>query len=434
MHKLRNAINDYEGGNMLGSTIAGSNWARRALDPSDVLADVSGIPDITSGEIGIEKYQQTIFIRSPTTTNPNELFDIEIRQTGHPVAPFDIFIRAHSDPGNLGASFTYLNDQIDGGDPIPYFSGTFAARQTATTAAFTAKCNSFTKMYQKARLLYQGLTLNQIAASLSNQGQIIAVQQDFNPSVSYPVVTDGSTTYAKKTFKYSDNDFPTINNAANLSRVYQEASEGGVYMPLHLSINYKDFINMEDKPYLVSDLVPEQTAGQNIPHLFCAVTNGTQGIPPMNDTAGSIFILGVSPGTTFQCKYMAGFEGLPYAGSSSTTHLQRSPAHDALAMEVFAKLTRDVVMDAYPADWNFLGKLGSWLRTAASKIIPMIAPAIQGYSRGGIGGAIAGVAPQVLDMINPPRIADVLPPAGLPGPEGFGSNVRSKRDVEMQFY
>jgi hypothetical protein len=96
-----------------GSTEDGQAFVITAIDPS-VDIDPKGMPDTTTCDVGIEKYKNAIYIRTPTTTNAAELFDLEIRQTGHPVAPFDVFFRPHSDETDMTSSYTFINPQIAG--------------------------------------------------------------------------------------------------------------------------------------------------------------------------------------------------------------------------------------------------------------------------------------------------------------------------------
>jgi len=132
------------------------------------------------------------------------------------------------------------------------------------------------------------------------------------------------------------------------------------------------------------------TSPNQVRHLFACVTDETNGIVPMCNNAGVIFLLGIPPGTSFQCTYRAAFEGIPYAGASTTTHLVRSPLYDPVALEAFSRLTRDFVNDAYPASWNDGGTLWNWIKKAAGKIgnfvKPYVAPFLGGMAAGAPGG------------------------------------------------
>lgn len=401
-HYLRNKIDNI--GISLGSTVAGGNWARRALDPSDTLVDVQGMPDTTTDEIGIEKYQQTLMIRPPVAASATELYDYEIRQIGDPVCPFEVIITPQSNPTNTDASFTYVNSQISGGTTPNYFSGTFADRVTATTATVTARRATFKGMYQKARLLYQGVTIKQIASSLADQGSVIAVQQDTNPKIyqTYSAAPAAGHRSVENVHYFSDNDFPDIDNAANMPRFYQERSVQGCYQALHLSRDFDKWKNLEEEVSITSD--PYRSEGV-MPHMFCAVANGTVSWPLLNQNTGSIFLLGVPPGTTFMIKYIGAWEGLPYAGSSTTTHLQRSPVFDPVAMVAYSTLVAELMKDGYPASWNGLGVLGKWVSKAweviRDKVLPTALGAFQGYKMGGVPGAIGGGAMGLINTMQP---------------------------------
>lgn len=369
----------------LGNTDDGRAFVITSIDPS-VDIDPKGMPDTTTCDVGIEKYKQSIFIRTPVMANPSELFDIEIRATGHPVAPFDVFIRPHSAEDDLSSSFTYINNQIPGTNYPSYTTGTLANRITVTTAAFIERCTRIAQDYQKLRMLNQSITVRQSAASLSDQGEVIAVQQDLNPQITYK--TDGAGPAVNRVLTYGATDFPTKDNAVNLSRSYQGNSRDGCFMPLHLSLDYQEWKNMQDLPKISSPLMG--TAPNQVRHLFACVTDETNGIVPMCNNAGVIFLLGIPPGTSFQCTYRAAFEGIPYAGASTTTHLVRSPLYDPVALEAFSRLTRDFVNDAYPASWNDGGTLWNWIKKAAGKIgsfvKPYVAPFLGGMAAGAPGG------------------------------------------------
>lgn len=403
-HYLRNRIDSL--GMSLGATKEGGDWARRALDPSDTMVDVKGLPDTTTDEIGIERYQQTLMIRPPVAAQPTELYDYEIRQIGDPVCPFEVFVTPQSNPTNTQACFTYVNSQIPGGETPPYFSGTWADRVTATTATVQLRRAAFRQMYQKARLLYQGLTIKQIASSLADQGSVIAVQQDTNPQIyqNYVATPAAGARNVTNVHYFADRDFPDIDNAANMPRFYQERSVQGCYQALHLSRDFDKWKNLEEEVAISS---AQFVAGDTnaIPHMFCAVTNNTISWPLLNHNCGSIFFLGVPPGTTFMLKYIAAWEGLPYAGSSTTTHLQKSPVYDPVAMVAYSTLVAELMKDGYPASWNGLGILGKWISKAwdviRHKILPTAQGAITGYMQGGAPGAIAGGATGLISTMLP---------------------------------
>ena len=401
-HYLRNRIDSL--GINLGATKEGGDWARRALDPSDTMVDVKGLPDTTTDEIGIERYQQTIMIRPPVATTATELYDFEIRQNGDPICPLDVFITKQSDPTNTDACFTYINSQIPGGDTPPYFSGTFANRVTATTTTAQLRRAAFRGMYQKARLLYQGVTIKQIASSLTDQGSVIAVQQDTNPQIyqEYTATPPEGGRNVTTVHFFSDKDFPDIDNAANMPRFYQERSLQGCYQALHLSRDFDKWKNLEEE---VSIKSAPYIGGATMPHMYPAITNGTISWPICNHNCGSIFFLGVPPGTTFMVKFIAAWEGLPYAGSSTTTHLQRSPVYDPIALVAYSTLVSELMKDGYPASWNGLGILGKWVSKAwdviRHKIIPTAQGAITGYMQGGAPGAIAGGATGLISTMIP---------------------------------
>ena len=362
--------------------------------------------------------------------------------------------------GVNSASFTWVNPQIlrPLGTTLPVYTQNGASAAPAagwlnkvnqTTACIQDAYAGFQQSYQETRLLYASLTGIQIAPSLQDQGQILATQQNLNPQQLWNnvVTTTGSpvTAVAVTTINmmnYANNDFPSFGDALNMPRAQQWESRQGVYMPLHLDENFKIFKNIQTgivnytSPRFCTTLTSGTVGGAfpastyaysptgavsasstmsqiwpcYNPLLSIGSVNASTGIATMTATTqpqtcmpmlstpiGKIFIYGVNPGTTFQFKFLMGIECPTYAGSPATTHVGRSPELDPKALALFSHITLRYLSDAYPADFNFLGKFGDFLgkiKDYAIKALPTIAQAgmgaLQGYAQGGAGGALAG--------------------------------------------
>lgn len=490
-HKLRSSLAGYAAGYPadmssrvalpFGDTPDGDAWCRRALDPSDETAQTNGIPDEVTLDVCVERYQSTMLIQPPRPVSTLSLFNYEIHLYANPIAPIDVFVTDTADPTGLinSATFTWVNPQIyaPAGTPLPNytiygadvppaagtaFSPGWSDKVRITTQAMLDRYNGFTQTYQQARLLYESLTVNQIASTLTDQGQIIAVQQQLNPqnvwqNYSNSVYTAGTpptvatTTTTLMSQVYAANDFPSYGDALNMPRAQQWQSREGVYLPVHLDEKFKEFKNIETPivpityprfgttgssttgitapfpgstngtstiqayanppptgsnpginvpnvsqiwpcfdPIITSATVPASTFSNASPYsplipfnLLGSVPAGM--MPMLANNIGSIFIYGVPPGTTFQCKFLMGVECPTFAGSAATTHQTRSPELDNKALMLMSHITLKYLLDAYPADFNLMGKLGAWLKST-------VLPAIYKYGKAGLGGALEGLA------------------------------------------
>ena len=80
-----------------------------------------------------------------------------------------------------------------------------------------------------------------------------------------------------------------------------------------------------------------------------------------------------------------GVECPTFAGSAATTHQTRSPELDNKALMLMSHITLKYLLDAYPADFNLMGKLGAWLKST-------VLPAIYKYGKAGLGGPMGALA------------------------------------------
>ena len=403
----------------LGETEAGRNFVIKALDPSVDGIDVLGIPDITTDDVGTEKYRQFLQVQAPplasTNTSGTDTFNFVIRLTGNPFAPFDVYITSAFLTNTATAwdnSFTYINSQIPPSTssiPVPnYFGGSFADRQTATTAAFVDKQTTFKSMYQGVRGMWQSLSVKQQAATLSDQGFVVAAQQDAIPTVSQvttSVAGAGTTMTVNTLYTYSNNDFPDINSIYALDRCFTGQSKDGVYMPTHLDSEFTSWKNLQDPVFINPPNMPELVGGTpHVPAMFATLktrsTDAATNIKPLFRNVGTIFINGVAPGTTFQLMWRAGFEGLPFSSSIKSTTLHTSPQYDGQALVAISQIVRKHLMFAYPVSWNDGGGLldwiankvkdaGSWVR---DNVLPIGIQALVGGMEGGPAGAAAAAA------------------------------------------
>lgn len=410
----------------LGDTQEGRAFATKALDPSQDDVPLAGMPDITTEDVVIEQYKQFFTLSAPVNgIQPTESFNYIIRLTGNIAAPFDVYVQKQSTPDNWDYSFTYLNSQMNG-TSVPasvYNSNDHVNKTTVITAAFQERLTNLVKDYQNIRGLYNSLTVKQMAATLSDQGYIVACQQVATPRVSYQTV---GASYANggsvvQVMDFGTNDFPQLDNAFALSRTYQNPSREGVYLPLHLDNTFDQWKNVEQLANVTS---PIMAAGSTIRSRFATITNGTPNIPQIFQNTGHIFINGVAPGTSFQIMWRGGYEGLPFSGSASTTHAQPSPVLDNAALMAVSQITRKHLMFAYPASWNDGHSLWNWIKSKVSKAVDWIKPRIMPFATDVLGGyATTGNIGQALSTAGKNLIAG-----------GAGSILKAAPKTDVVFY
>jgi len=433
----------------LGNTADGRAFVLKALDPSVDGVEVKGIPDITTDDVGVEKYRSFLPIQAPALAsgaNGSDTYNYMIRLTGNPIAPFDVYITSAYLATQTNAwcnSFTYINPQIPSSIPAPnYFSGgttaAFAARQAATTAVFNDKLATFLNQYQSIRGLWGSVSIKQMAASLSDQGFIVAAQQDAIPTIQQSVsAVTGYNTQVNTTYVYKTNDFPDANSIYALDRCYTGQSRDGVYMPVHLDNEFAAWKNMQDPIYINSpDMVDITGSTSHVPSVFATLlTRSTDvttisgspapaytNIKPMFRNLGTIYINGVAPGTTFQLMWRGGYEGLPFSSSLESTHTHPSPKEDPQAMSALSQIVRQHLMFAYPVSWNDGGGLLNWIvdkvKDAGSWVRDNILPTGLQALIGGIEGGPAGAAEAAARYAGRKALGDFGKYAGLTAVSG----------------
>ena len=433
----------------LGDTDEGQSFVIKALDPSIDGIDPPGIPDITTDDVSVEKYRQFLTLQAPplATGAVTDTYNYMIRLTGNPIAPFDVYITSaylSTTTQAWGNSFTYINSQIPSSLPVPnYYGGGFTARQAATTALFEDKLATFKGMYQSVRGMWCSLSIKQMAASLSDQGFIVAAQQDAVPTVTYTVNSStGAAGSVLNSFKYANNDFPDANSIFALERCFTGQSRDGVYMVTHLDNDFDKWKNLQDPVTIDPPNMPEITGSTEVvPAMFAAlqtrltdVTTSTPNlnIKPLFRNVGTIYINGVAPGTTFQIMWRGGYEGLPFSSSLASTHSHPSPAYDQQAMVAISQIVRKHLMFAYPVSWNDGGSLFSWIGSKVSDaldwgkrhILPAAMTGLAGLATGGPGKALADMG----RYVGSEAISDISKSLGMNvGMNGAGQQPSGRR-------
>lgn len=344
-------------------------------------------------------YQTAVTVSPPAGSTGSWAFDMTF--TPHPVN--FCHYHAYDDTGTHSAQMSVLNAQLTGAD-------------------HSAKYSTFKGLAQRWRLAYAGVTCVQDGASMTNQGSIAACQTAVQPLVwSAPLLRTslGAAqeydvpvgTYAfgsTRLVSWQAGDQPIFANCQSMPNAYLGLSKEGLYMPLRLSRTHQNWHSAHDEvmntgvvaisPYGFAQ-VPESTTGiYGWPYqdLQMCHRNAVSGLIAMggvtsalcNDIVGHICAQNLALTTRYTFVFRVGFEVQVQPATILSPHQALSPAYDPMAVETYFKINREL-KDAYPEEFNSLGKLWDFISSAAKTIAPALG-VIPGYGpliAGGIGAA-----------------------------------------------
>lgn len=402
--KLRSIIDAKA--SVMGSTPDGRDWCIKALHPSDPLNEVRGIPDESSVPSVFLNYQTAVTVAPPAGATGSWGFDMAF--TPHPIN--FCHYHAYDDTVAHNALVSVLNSQLTGAD-------------------HAAKYTTFKGLAQRWRLAYAGVTCVQDGASMTNQGSIAACQTAVQPLVwSAPLLATGLGAVREydipvgvpafgstRMISWQSGDQPIFSNCQSMPNAYLGLSKDGLYMPLRLSRTHQNWHSSHDE---VTNLgvstvspfgyvaVPSAAAvqyGWPYQDLQCPTHftgTGLIGVGQVtsalcNDIMGHICAQNLALTTRYTFVFRMGFEVQVQPATILSPHQALSPSYDPMAVEAYFKINREL-KDAYPEEFNSLGKLWDFISSAARTIAPALGM-IPGYGpliAGGIG-AVTGVGDKV---------------------------------------
>jgi len=385
------------GGRSLGNTPSGSDWCLKALHPSDPIVEVRGIPDHSAIPSICMNYQTTVTLTpDPGFTGP-WAFDMALLP--HPINFGWIKTYAESDPTTCVLQ-TVLNSQLDA-----------ASHQEAY--------QSFSKQAERWRLAYASVTVYQDGADLTNQGTMVVAQVPSEPryrAVHGPLdclTADPGVlwTYPRLEIWDTDencesSDVPRFDSSQGMPNAYFGRSREGAYVPLKLTQTCQDWTSAADEVYFTYALsrnpasqaiqIPtgptttdpdshfphfSDTAGSLAPACVDVkaggggyVVNGTPTSPMLSGNLAHICARNLALTTSYSFFFRFGIEMQVKPFSLLAPQMKLSPPYDPVALDAYFAIAREL-KDAYPADYNDLGKLWSVIKTAASYALPMLARA-----------------------------------------------------------
>jgi len=397
-----------------GETPNGADWCIKALHPADPLVEVRGIPDESAVPSVFLNYQavQTIKPFSGATGT----WECDLQLIPNPVT----FLAGYVTDSTGLTNVQVLNAQLTGSDSV-------------------SKTIALTQMASRWRLAYAGVTIYQDGPDLSNQGTVCVCQKplamlrqnyaggalDTANIPAIPTIQCGLSHLVK----YLPDDYPDYASSQGMPNAYFGQSKDGVYVPLKLTRTHQQWRSVSDLVYFAQSasyatggpfyLQLEPVIGQwggneGFFPFFDAQDFTTQsgsfscprpaGMPLpdfCNDVVADIGFRNLSVNTNLSMYFRFGFELQVPPQSTMAPELRLSPVYDPLAVSTYFKVAREL-KDAYPADFNDLGKMWDMISTGLKhvtksgilNVIPGFGPALQLAAQGvtTAGDSIRGLA------------------------------------------
>lgn len=376
----------------MGSTRDGADWAIKALDPSNERTEVRGIPDMSAGSTICMNYQ-TVATLSPSA-GATGTWSFEATLLPHPVDFMSI--TAH-DSVLPDWHQNILNSQMSGAD-------------------HQAKMEWLLENAQQWRLAYAGVTVVQDGPDLANQGTMVVCQApvqsyEYSACVVDPVLDPavGGFACSPKIQIFGIDDQPNFDTSQAMPGAYFNQSKFGAYVPLKLTKTCQEWTGQRDIVTVgfnaqendFSYLLPKSGA-YSWPHwdvlTLAARTDVQHGIensmatsPFLNELVAHICAKNLAVTTSFSFFFRYGIEYRVMPDSTMSPQLKLAPRYDAMALDMYYAVSREL-KDAFPSDYNDLGKL--W--TVISGVVRDVTPYISKLGR--IGGLASGVATSVVDL------------------------------------
>lgn len=378
----------------LGESLTGADWCLKALHPSDPITEVRGIPDHSAAPSICMNYQTTFTLKPPTAGTSTWGFDMALLP--HPVN-FAWIKSVDSVETDSPLYTTVLNSQLDG--------------------ATHAGCyESFSNMCERWRLAYASVTVYQDGADLANQGTMVVAQVPSAPRYRnaagpWEFTTPKVYTYPRlevwDTDVFSGSlDLPQFEASQGMPNAYFGRSREGAYIPLKLTDTSQDWTSASDEVYWtyalertrqairlpngvgdpddVQDLTFPHCAHSSdaLPNAYVSINQASTGYsivgnptsPMLNGNIAHCCARNLARTTSYSFFFRFGIEMQVKPQSFLAPQMKLSPPYDPVALNAYFAIAREL-KDAYPADYNDLGKLWDVIKRAATYALPVLARA-----------------------------------------------------------
>lgn len=388
----------------LAATPDGRAWVIKALHPSDPITNSRGMPDPSSCPNVVLSYYN-VYRLSGDPADATWGFDLTII----PNMLIPAFAQTYHPNGLLAAQSNFLN-----GSFTP--PGVVAPTYTQLLAQFA------TMGIEAHRLIGMGVTAYQDGPALANQGTLTAAQWEVARKKFYvaprPGLAAPASTGLHRIAKYEQGDFAFYDSSQHMPNAYFGESKDGCYLPLRLSDSCQKWVTDADMEYQTSaainlynglDLTDTEPArAPPYPAVISAFTPayapgnlaGNLVYRPLNSIWGGISARNLSIQTSFAFYVRMSIECRVQPSSVLAPQQTMSPPYDPIALASYFRISREL-KDAYPADYNDLGKLWSVIKSAAKVVGPVLS-AIPGPV-GLIGSAVASGIGAVDSLVSASR-------------------------------
>jgi len=288
--------------------------------------------------------------------------------------------------------------------------------------ASAAGCSAMlTQLFERWRLGYMSITCYQDGPDLANQGTCCAAQFPWTPEVILNPSAGDATPDSFATIAHAVRypRMPTFSELEKMPNAYFGRSREGCYMPLKLDYTHQRWRTAYDRVYQASSWTSDGEAGYRIPFTttgsvypypdagLTALHADSTGhihwvgdpLPPLlQDNHGQVSFQNLAPTTRITVYWRVGIEAQVRPSSAFASFLKLSPPYDATAITEYYQVAREL-KDAFPADYNDLGKLWDVIKGAAMSLAPAIS------SLGPIGRTIGTMIPLGVTAIDGLRSA-----------------------------
>lgn len=357
----------------MGTTGTGADWCLKALHPSDPLTEVRGIPDHSAVPTICMNYQSTFTLSIHESQTGPWSFDMTM-------LPHPLYVaywegdKAYSPADATAQVGNFWNTQL-------------TAETTPTSDQLLA---AWLAMAQRWRITYMSVTAYQDGPDLANQGTLVVSQTPMQPSHFACSIAPGSTNYSFRTLAEfdKDNEGPNFQRSQSMPNAYMGRSREGCYVPLKLTDTCQEWHSQSD---LIVPYRPASTSTSGItavpgsdyqtfpfhstvPAYYIASGPTLRGsaVPDlMNGGVANISARNLSEETSFTFYFRLGVEMQLAPTSTLTPQLKLSPPHDPTAMDTYFAIAREL-KDAYPADFNDLGRMWDVISATVKSISPVL--------------------------------------------------------------
>lgn len=382
-----------------GVTCPSRDWLIRAMHPAGE-TPCPGFPDESAVQVMRPQFRTESTISAPSGSPSWDLMlitipgDVTMVYWGSGPAGTD-FTGNVPPPGCFGGAIT-IQPSADQPGSIGYLSSTAVAYNVSTRRS--------TAFPQAFRHMYASMTLDLIAAAVSDQGEVYSAQFPPNWFVSSQAQACGTgntvTGYInaavphKLTLPLTESDMALL-----APDYYSGQARDGVYVPLRFAGPTNPFVKQDVVPLfsggplepglLVNENglgslpvipfvgLPSPTAGVSwisaIPGAMTGAGSDT-GLSKMNSSVtifrGLAGSAGVFP-SSVKVKLCVGLELMPYTSTPDRVYAQPALAFDPRTLEAYYAAVVGM-RDAYPASYNGFGEILSTIAGVAKSVWPAI--------------------------------------------------------------